>query len=332
MTGNIDHVSVCICTYRRARLLDHLLEALRSQRVSDDFEYSVVVVDNDHEESARPVVLAHIEDSPIEIRYFVEPRQNISLARNKAVTQATGNLVALIDDDEVPCTEWLYLMYRALIAHGVDGVLGPVKPRADIEPPGWLVKSKLLERKSFPTGTELKKGYARSGNVLLWKHVFGESTEPFDPRLGRTGGEDTDFFGRMLDAGKVFVWCEEAVAFETLPPERLERKYLLKRALLRGQVSSRGAPLISSSTMKSLVAVALYGALLPFFLLVRHDLFMKYLVKSCDHMGKLLALCGVNLVRDRGRLDEAPGVDAPRATGTSEGNRQLSAVPRKRTE
>ena len=39
-------------------------------------------------------------------------------------------------------------------------------------------------------------------------------------------------------------------------------------------------------------------SLLPVFLVTRHHLFMKYLIKTFDHAGKLLALVGVNPVRD----------------------------------
>jgi len=38
----------------------------------------------------------------------------------------------------------------------------------------------------------------RSGNFLLNKKVFLENDMPFDPRFGGTGGEDVDFFKRMI--------------------------------------------------------------------------------------------------------------------------------------
>ena len=36
------------------------------------------------------------------VKYCVEPRQNIALARNKALQNAEGDLIAFIDDDEFP--------------------------------------------------------------------------------------------------------------------------------------------------------------------------------------------------------------------------------------
>jgi hypothetical protein len=51
--------------------------------------------------------------------------------------------------------------------------------------------------------------------------------------------------------------------------------------------------------MKSIIAFSLYTAALPFLLLIGHHLFMKYLIKDCDHIGKLIALCGIKPIKER---------------------------------
>ena len=43
----VQHVSVCICTYKRPVLLKRLLEGLGEQDTSGLFTFSIVVVDND---------------------------------------------------------------------------------------------------------------------------------------------------------------------------------------------------------------------------------------------------------------------------------------------
>src|SRR5262245_23547681 len=96
-------ISVCICTYRRPELLGRLLRELAMQETGGLFTYSVIVVDNDRAETARPVVAAAIIESfPVPITYCVEPRQSIARARNRAVATATADFIAFIDDDELP--------------------------------------------------------------------------------------------------------------------------------------------------------------------------------------------------------------------------------------
>ena len=57
------------------------------------------------------------------------------------------------------------------------------------------------------------------------------------------------------------------------------------------------------SVAKSLVAVPLYALVLPFALFAGHHHFMTLLVSMFDHLGKLLALVGINPIREQYILD-----------------------------
>src|SRR5580704_8315703 len=96
------HISVCICTYKRPQLLLRTLERLQGQETGGRFSYSIVVVDNDSSQSAQPAVASFASRPSIPVQYCTEPRQNIALARNKALENAAGDYVAFIDDDEFP--------------------------------------------------------------------------------------------------------------------------------------------------------------------------------------------------------------------------------------
>lgn len=101
------HITVCICTFKRAELLTRLLEKLNAQTTGDLFTYSVVVADNDSGRSAEPVVAKISPTARMPIAYCVEPQQNIALVRNRAIEHAGGDLIAFIDDDEFPVENWL---------------------------------------------------------------------------------------------------------------------------------------------------------------------------------------------------------------------------------
>jgi succinoglycan biosynthesis protein ExoM len=293
------HISICICTFRRPALLNRLLTALDAMVTEDLFTYSVIVVDNDCAESGRAVVES-FATSTRAMEYYVEPEQNIAVARNHAISQAEGELVALIDDDEFPNRDWLLRLYVTLQAANAQGVLGPVKPHFEATPPAWVVKGAFCERSSYPTGTQLRESrQTRTGNCLLRRAVFLDEIGPFDPRFGRTGGEDVDFFSRRLRRGDLFVWCNEAPVFENVPRERMTRAYFLRRALLRGVANAENAPLLGMGLARSLVASLVYTIMLPMLLFGPHDVFMHYLVRDCDHIGKMFAMCGIKLARER---------------------------------
>ena len=300
MDGERRHITVCICTYRRPELLRRLLGKLKSQETAGLFAFSLVIVDNDSMKSAEPVAREFAEGRVVPTGYHVVEEKNISLARNRAVRESRGDYVAFIDDDEFPGDDWLLNLFRASIAYGTPAVLGPVRPFYEEPPPGWLPRSKLLDRKEYPTGTFIRSTRdTRTGNVLLSRELFDGKEAPFDPRFGKTGGEDVDFFRKALSDGKRLVWCNEAVVFESVPAERLTRSYYLKRALLRGAVSTRRGPVTYAGVAKSIFAVILYTSALPVLLLLGHHWFMRYLSKDCDHIGKLADLLGIEIVKER---------------------------------
>lgn len=292
----VNHICVCVCTYKRSEFLRRLLQELALQDTDGQFTYSIVVVDNDHLRSAEAVLSDFAAASAIPCRYFVEPRQNIALARNKAIENARGDFIAFIDDDEFPTKRWLLTLYQACNEFSVDGVLGPVKPHFEVQPPRWVTESRLFDRPSYPTGFVIDWRKGRTGNVLLKSSVFPVGEQAFRPQF-RTG-EDQDFFRRVIQKGFEFIWCEEAEAGEVVPPIRWKCRFMLRKALLRGAVATVHPTFGMRDIGKSLVAVPVYTAALPFALIMGFHRFMTLLVKIFDHLGALLSCVGINFIED----------------------------------
>jgi succinoglycan biosynthesis protein ExoM len=162
----VQHISVCICTLKRAELLRRLLERLDMQRTEGLFTYSAVVADNDAAGSAQPVVAAFSAASTLQVTYCLEPQQNIALARNKALQHAAGDFIAFIDDDEFPADDWLLNLYQACTRYGADGVLGPVKPHFESEPPAWVKRGRFFERPSYATGFKMSWSETRTATCF----------------------------------------------------------------------------------------------------------------------------------------------------------------------
>lgn len=294
----IDEITICVCSYRRPELLERLFAALAAQRTDGLFTFSCAVVDNDASASARPAIERLQAAFPVPIRYTVEPARNFALARNRAISLVSGKYFAFIDDDEVPGEDWLLQLWRTLHLYQADAVLGPVRPYFDGQPPAWISRGRICERPSHATGSTLQWDQTRTGNVLLRTAIVSEDGVRFDPAY-ETGGEDVDFFRRAAKAGNTFVWCEEAPAYELVPGPRLRRTYYLRRALLQGRVSLKYATENRSLAgtlriaAKSFGAIVLYTVSLPALFLLGDHLGMRYLIKDCHHIGRLLAILGV---------------------------------------
>ena len=292
------HITVCVCTFKRAPLLLKLLRALEPQRTDNLFTYDVVIADNDAQRSAEDPVRTFAASSQMRVTYCVEPVANIARARNKALEHAIGDCVAFIDDDEFPVPEWLFLLFQARIAHDAAAVLGPVVPDFEEEPPAWLKKGRFFDRPRHPTGYPIQWPEARSGNVLFARNVLEHLDQPFRPEFA-TAGEDVDFFRRLAAKGCSFVWCDEAVAYELVPPSRCTRRYLLRRAALRGSNFPKHPTQRIQNVIKSIIALPCYAVALPVLAVIGHHVFLSYLIKILDHGSRLLAFAGLPVVTER---------------------------------
>ncbi len=296
--SQLPHISVCICTFQRPEYLCRALTALKAQQTGNLFTYSVVVIDNDAEASARSIVSDFTSIGGHPVTFAVEPQKNIACARNTAVLHAYGDYIAFVDDDEYPAQDWLLKLFQTCKAADVDGVLGPVRPYFECPPPAWVTKGAFFERPSHRTGMALDWSQTRTGNVLFSRRILPRDEAPFRVEFG-TAGSDMDFFRRLMEQGRVFIWCEEAVVFEVVPPSRCRLSYLLKRALMRGSNFHRHPDNRMKSAVKSVIAVPTYVIALPFLALLGAHVFVKYLIKLCDHLSRLLGFAGIELVGQR---------------------------------
>lgn len=227
-------IDVCVATFKRPAMLSTLLASLRAQEL-DGICLRIIIIDNDAEQSARPVVDAFRAGINHEVVYDVEPQQNISMARNRALAHLKSEYFAFIDDDESASPHWLRSLHESLHRYHADVAFGPVLCMLPIDAPDWA--EKCFRRPRSQTGTTRQFGGA--GNVMARRCVIDKSGARFNPAFGLTGGEDTDFFYRLHLSGCRLIWCDEAVAVEPVPDARLTLQWIRRRGFRGGQTYQR---------------------------------------------------------------------------------------------
>lgn len=303
------HISVCVCTYKRTRALGVLMDSLLQQVTRGQFSYSIVIIDNDAAESARDTVNRFREAvNNIEIDYAVEPEQNISLARNRAIGSAKGSLIAFIDDDEYPSDDWLLNLFKAYKSYSYCGMVGPVRFSFQQEPPEWLIRGGFFQRNdyNYRTGAALQWYEAYTGNALISSGIFKSEEDFFDRSFGKTGGEDLDLFFRLYRKGYRLGWCQEAVVYEAVPFDRCAMRYFLRRYLRPGgtcaKIKAAGGRLIYRGLFfaKSTALFFIYLGCLPLALLLGRHLAAKCLARAFYNLGKILFYCCGYIVPEYG--------------------------------
>lgn len=237
MSPLLPRIDVCVATYKRPQLLRKLLRSLTSQKTEGEFSYRIIVVDNDAHRTAESIVKEFAGNGQKFI-YDVEPRQNISLARNRSLGHATGAYIATIDDDEYADVDWLLNLYRTITSYNADVVHGPVIRILPKKTPTCVRQSRVFTAPNLPTGCTDKYTYY-TGNSLFRRTLIEQMDIPFDPAFGKTGGGDVLFFENLKRRDCKFIWCSDAKAFEFIPPEKATLLWILQRFFRNGNITYR---------------------------------------------------------------------------------------------
>jgi len=190
-------VSVIIPTYNDNARLARCLKALEHQDYAGDYE--ILVVDNGS--NVLPIVSGRA-------RLLQEAKPGSYNARNRALQEATGTVLAFTDADCRPHPGWLTAGVAAVTAAPNIGLAGgrvKITPAQDVDP--TLVE--LFEMAiAFPQETYLREGrYAATANMFTTRAVMDRSG-PFNGAL-RSGG-DAEWGQRTSAAGYDLVYAADA--------------------------------------------------------------------------------------------------------------------------
>jgi GT2 family glycosyltransferase len=209
--------TVAICTRERADSLDGVLHAVAGL-VREGHE--VLVVDNAPKtDQTRRVVERYAG-----VRYVCELTPGLNVARNRAIREANGDIVAFTDDDAFPEQGWLDNLVRNFGDSRVQCVTGVTLP----------IELETEAQEMFETLSTFAHGFRRrvfdgqrdnpiavgevgvGANMAIRRQVIAE-VGPFDERLDggmptRSGG-DHEMFIRLLSAGHRIVYDPAAVSW-----------------------------------------------------------------------------------------------------------------------
>ncbi|MCU9847521.1 glycosyltransferase [Defluviimonas sp. WL0024] len=214
--GSVRSATIAICTRDRPDDLSRALAALTSFA---DLGQEILVVDNCPSTEATRQLVAGFPS----VRYVLEPVKGLDNARNRALTEARGEVVAFIDDDAVAEAGWLDALLRGFEDPRVACVTGLTMP-LELETEAQEVFEALagfsrrgFARRTFsspPTHPLATGGIGAGANMAIRRDLL-HSIGPFDPALDagtptKSGG-DHEYMTRILRAGHHIVYEPGAV-------------------------------------------------------------------------------------------------------------------------
>ncbi|MFT3731884.1 MAG: glycosyltransferase family 2 protein [Hyphomicrobium sp.] len=208
-------IAVCVCTCMRPQLLTACLASLARLNIPAGYFPIVVVIDNDVDQSAKRVVEG-FSDFPLPLKYVVEPRRGIAIARNRALRAAQEfdvGWMAFIDDDETAHPDWLVgLMHEDYLDTPILmgwQIIEPPHPT-----PFWYIED---ADKDPEEGQRCTSAYT---NNVRFRMSVPEAGLAFDEQLALSGGEDLQFFFSAHCKGFAIQRTRRAITYEALHVER----------------------------------------------------------------------------------------------------------------
>lgn len=218
-------VSIVVCTRRRSAALAACLSAILRQ---DYPRLEVLVVDNT---SGDPAVGSLVDglESPVPLRWVVEPHVGLSRARNRGLAEAAGEIVAFVDDDAVPDVHWASELARGYTPD-VAAVTGAILPAAiDTDAQewflrygghskgrGWIGETFDGARKGAQSALYPLPPFGAGGNMSFRRDVL-RAHGGFDLALGAgtpaRGAEETALFTHVLLAGRQIAYRPSALVW-----------------------------------------------------------------------------------------------------------------------
>lgn len=129
-------VSVIICTRDRPRELERCLASLiRSTRRADE----IIVVDN----APSTAETRQVADVHPAVRYVLESRPGLSIARNTGIRTARGEVIAFTDDDVEVHADWISRLAQAFGETDVLALTGLVLPAELKAESQWLFETEF---------------------------------------------------------------------------------------------------------------------------------------------------------------------------------------------
>ena len=233
-----NEVSVVISTYSKNRLND-LLDAIDSinQQSLKPIEIILVV-------DPSPRVLDFYDlHTPPNVKIVVSEKPGLSNARNMGSKEATGKIIAYMDDDAVADKDWLRNIVEEFRNPDVVGVGGVIHPIWEDGRPFWFPEEMNWIVGCSYKGLPEKKTFVRNpiGCNMAFRKEILEKVGGFRPDIGRfrntlLAGEEPELSMRILDniSNSKILHTPSAVVYHKVKKKRLGLKHLFLRSFYEG--------------------------------------------------------------------------------------------------
>jgi glycosyltransferase involved in cell wall biosynthesis len=117
-------MSVIISTRNRCKKLVETLKSIQAARVPENFCWEMIVVDNGSTDGTAHACKPFKANDPERFIYINEPKRGKSIALNRGISIAKGDILAFTDDDCIVDSTWFEAIIKEYLADPQLAILG----------------------------------------------------------------------------------------------------------------------------------------------------------------------------------------------------------------
>lgn len=232
-------LSVIICTYNpNAERLNRTLAGLRNQTLALN-KWELIIIDNNSSTAVSVDTNWHPNSSIIP-----EPKAGLTYARLKGFSRAVGQIMVLVDDDNILDENYLLNTLKILNTHPKIGAIGgKILPEFEETPPTWLNQfysllairdegdSEIISEgdKQYPKAAPVGAGMAiRKAAVNSYITKVNKNNSPVTDRQGSSlsSGGDNDLVMEVVKQGWQVGYFPSLSLTHIIPAGRIQADYL----------------------------------------------------------------------------------------------------------
>jgi glycosyltransferase involved in cell wall biosynthesis len=218
-------VTVAVCTRDRQDTIAQCIESLIAQDFPKD-AFEVMVVDDESTDRTPEIARALATDQPPVVRYIRQPYGGLSVGRNRAITEGSGDLICFIDDDAEATPGWLTAMVDAANRHpDVECFGGRLVLR--LEGPGPKTCGKESLGATLDLGAEEQTITQIKGSNMAMRRSAFERIGLFNPALVWRGDEE-NWIHRLHEQGGRALYVPQGLVWHRRLPSDLRLWTLLR--------------------------------------------------------------------------------------------------------
>jgi glycosyltransferase involved in cell wall biosynthesis len=218
-------VTVAVCTRNRQDTIERCLESVVAQEFPKD-AFEIIVVDDESTDATPDIARRFVSDGSPSVRYIRQPYGGLSVARNRAIDEGTGDLVCFLDDDAEATPGWISAMVDAADRHDdVESFGGRLLLRLEGRAPRTCGKESLgatLDLGDEEQPTDFIKG----SNMAMRRSAFAR-IGLFNPALVWRGDEE-NWMHRLHEQGGRALYVPDAVVWHRRLASDLRLRNLLR--------------------------------------------------------------------------------------------------------